>query len=561
MDTKRLVIFIVFSISIIYLWQMWLEQNAPPVAAVSTSTGAQPQMVDGATAAAPADDGTQKLHSGDRIRVVTDVLNVELDTVGGDIRQAILPKYGANQNPSKPFQLLDEGRQHVYITQAGLLGEGLPDHEFRFAKPVGDFRLKDGQDKLSVDFRAVTASGVEVIKHVRFSRGSYLVNIDYEIINRSPVALKPSAYFRLVRDGKSPELESKMASKFTGPAVFTDQDKFHTLAFDDVADGSATYNKRPDNGWVGMVQHYFAAAWLLNQPPAADGAVRSVCKPNGCDVTIKKREKSLLVKGQSYDDLYSVTVTVGGGEIAPGQSRTIGLPLFIGPQDSNVFAASPISDLAPELELTKDYGWVTFLAAPLFWVLQQIQKVISNWGWAIVALTVVIKAVLYPLSAAGYKSMANMKKMAPKLQAIKESCGDDKMKYQQAMMELYKTEKINPLGGCLPILVQIPVFFALYSVLLSAVELRQAPFMLWINDLSSPDPYFVLPVLMAVTMYLQTFLNPPPTDPMQAKMMKFMPIAFSVMFFFFPVGLVIYYLVNNLLSMLQQWYVNTKYGV
>lgn len=555
MDSKRLIVFVIFSFSLIYLWQMWQQENLPPAIAVTSGNG-QPAT---STTAAPVTEGTQQLVRGQRIRVTTDVLDVELDTAGGDIRQAQLPRYGTIESPDKPLQLLDEGREHVYFTQSGLLGPGLPDHEFRFDRPAGKFQLQPGQDKLSIDFRAVAANGVEVVKTLTFSRGSYLVNVDYQISNRSPQALKPAAYFRLVRDSKAPSSENKWASKFTGPAQFTEQDKFKTLQFDDIAEGKAEYNRRPDNGWVGMVQHYFAAVWLLNQQPAADGSTRSVCKTQGCEVTIKKRD-SLAVGGKTHDDLYSVTVTVQAGEIPPGQMRSVGLPLFLGPQDSKIFAASPVKELAPELELTKDYGWVHFLAAPLFWVLLQIQKVISNWGWAIVTLTVLIKLVLWPLSDASYKSMANMKKVAPRMQAIKEQCGDDKLKYQQAMMELYKTEKINPLGGCLPILLQIPVFFALYAVLLSAVELRQAPFMLWITDLSSPDPYFVMPVLMAVTMYLQTFLNPPPSDPLQAKMMKFMPIIFSVFFFFFPVGLVIYYLVNNLLSMLQQWYVNKKYA-
>lgn len=559
----------IFSLALIYLWNEWQVSHAPQAAA-TTAQNANGTPSATPEAGKPAPEMPQLL-VGDRIQVKTDVLQLELNTIGGDIRQAHLLKYGSLRDvglldftephdASKPFQLFDDGKEHLYIAQTGLVGGDLPSHNILFTTKAKQYELASGQDKLSVEFTAKTASGIEVIKRLTFSRGSYVVDVDYQIINNTTAALNPRAYFRLLRDGKDPAKESSMVSTFTGPVTYTAQDKFHKLAFSDIAKDKAEFNHKPDNGWVGMVQHYFASAWLLNQAPAQDGAIRSICKTQACELEIKRLEKGQFANNKTFDDVYSAAVLVNVGAIAPGKTGTISMPLFMGPEDARVFASAPLKDIAPELNLVKDYGWATFIASPLFWLLLQVQKVISNWGWSIVVLTIIIKAALYPLSAAGYKSMANMKKLAPKLASLKDQFGDDKMKYQQAMMEMYKTEKINPLGGCLPILIQIPVFFALYSVLSASIEMREAPFIFWIHDLSVRDPYFVLPVLMAVTMYLQTFLNPPPTDPMQAKMMKIMPIAFSVMFFVFPVGLVVYYLVNNILSMLQQWWVNKQYG-
>lgn len=573
MDIKRLVLSMIFSLSLIYLWQQWQVSHAPqvdPNTAAAQSANGTPVAANSPDQNKPSAE-TNQLLKGDRIHVKTDVFNVEIDSVGGDIRQAHLLKYGSLRqvgtfefkephDASQPFQLLDEGKEHLYIAQTGLIGGDLPSHNVLFTAKNTQYQLLDGQDQLTVDLTATTASGVEVLKRLTFTRGSYVVNVEYQIVNKTAAALTPRAYFRLLRDGKDPVKESSMVSTFTGPVLFTEQDKFHKLNFADIAKNKVEFNRKPDNGWFGMVQHYFATAWLLNQAPGQDGAIRSLCKTQGCELDIKKLEKPLLVNNKTFDDVYSAGAIVNMQAIVPGKTGSISMPLFIGPEDAHVFASAPLKDLAPEFKLVKNYGWATFIASPLFWLLLQVQKVISNWGWSIVVLTIIIKAALYPLSAAGYKSMANMKKLAPKLAALKDQFGDDKMKYQQAMMEMYKTEKINPLGGCLPILIQIPVFFALYSVLSASIEMREAPFIFWIHDLSVRDPYFVLPVLMAITMYAQTFLNPPPTDPMQAKMMKIMPIAFSVMFFVFPVGLVVYYLVNNILSMLQQWWVNKQYG-
>jgi YidC/Oxa1 family membrane protein insertase len=321
-----------------------------------------------------------------------------------------------------------------------------------------------------------------------------------------------------------------MVPTFFGFAWFTNEDKFHKVTFSDVDKYKQAFNKKATDGWIALVQHYFMAAWL----PAA-GVSR--------EFRIRKLENGL----------YSAAVIVGAGTVAPGATGTVRMPLYVGPQEQDKLA-----DLAPGLDLSIDYGWLTIIATPLFWLLSWIYQWVGNWGLAIIGLTVIVKAVFYPLSAASYRSMAKMRVVTPKMQKLKDQYGGDRQRLNQAMMELYKTEKINPLGGCLPIMVQIPVFIALYWVLLASVELRHAPFYGWITDLSQPDPFYVLPVLMGATMIIQTWLSPTPPDPVQAKIMKIMPVAFSVFFFFFPAGLVLYWLVNNILSITQQWYITRQ---
>jgi YidC/Oxa1 family membrane protein insertase len=354
---------------------------------------------------------------------------------------------------------------------------------------------------------------------------SYAIEVGYEIRNNGSQPIAPHAYFQLMRDGNPPPGDSMMLPTFTGAAIYTELSKFKKVSFEDIAKGKSDYPKQADNGWAAIVQHYFVAAWLAEGNTPREFYTRAI-----------------------GDGLFAVGLIVPVSEIAPQGSASVKADLYAGPQEQD-----KLSKLAPGLELTVDYGWLTIIAAPLFWVLQWIHQWVGNWGVAIILLTVLIKLIFYPLSAASYKSMAKMRVVAPKLQKLKELYGDDRQRMQQGMLELYKTEKINPLGGCLPILVQIPVFIALYWVLLASVEIRHAPFMLWIQDLSAKDPYYVLPVLMGLSMIVQTRLNPTPPDPVQAKVMKIMPVVFSVFFFFFPAGLVLYWLVNNLLSIAQQW--------
>jgi YidC/Oxa1 family membrane protein insertase len=319
-----------------------------------------------------------------------------------------------------------------------------------------------------------------------------------------------------------------MVSTFTGPAVFSDAEKYQKVTFDEVGSGKAKFVKTADDGWLAMVQHYFVSAL--------------VPKPG-----VSREYYMRKVEGQN---LYQTGVIIPVGEIAPGAAGGSSVTLFAGPQEQNA-----LKKLAPGLDLVVDYGWLTVIAAPIFWALEAIYKLVGNWGWAIVVLTIIIKAIFYPLSAASYKSMAKMKVLTPRLMQLKERFGDDKQRLNQEMMKLYQTEKVNPLGGCLPILVQIPVFIALYWVLLGAVEMRDAPWILWINDLASPDPFYILPVIMIVSMVIQTKLNPTPPDPIQAKVMMAMPFIFGIMFLWFPAGLVLYWVVNNILSIAQQWYI------
>ena len=380
-------------------------------------------------------------------------------------------------------------------------------------------------------------NGVDVIKTYTFKRGSYIVDIGYQIVNSTANPLTGiSAYWSLLRDEAAPDGETKFVHTFTGPAYYTDDSKFETLKFSNVNKGDVSYPENTNNGWVGFIQHYFATLWLLNannhQPVCSNGI--------NCRLSFKPMGNNLVSAG-FLTDLPT---------IASHGTFAVSVPLFAGPEEYSVLTAA-----APHLELTKDYGWVYIFATPLFWLLVKLFGFVQNWGWAIILLTLSVKIVLYPLTRASYISMAKMKALAPKMEQLKAQHGDDRAKLQAAMMQLYKSEKVNPIGGCLPMILQIPVFIGLYWALLSSVELRHAGF-LWIHDLSTPDPYYILPIILAGTMFLQTFLNPPPSDPVQAKMMKIMPIAFSVMFFFFPAGLVLYWLVNNVLSMSQQWYVN-----
>jgi YidC/Oxa1 family membrane protein insertase len=469
------------------------------------------------------------LPRAERVSVRTDTMLVEIDLHGGDLRRVELLQHRDRADPNKNFVLLEESAPRVYVAQSGLAAEALPNHNTVFAAERRTYALEAGQQQVEVPLTATT-SGVRVTKNYVFTRDSYAVKVAMQTHNGTPEPLNPAAYFQLLRDGDPPEGGSKMMPVFSGVEVYTQQDKLHKIALSDIEEGKAEYPKRATDGWIAIVQHYFVAALI-----PAEGVMR--------EFFVRAVDNNLIAGG----------VFVPLGTIEPQQTREATATLYVGPQEHERLKA-----LAPGLDLTIDYGMFRVLAVPLFWVLKEIHDVVRNWGVAIIILTVIIKILFYPLSAASYRSMAKMKVLAPKLQRLKERYGDDRQKMHQAMMELYKTEKINPLGGCLPIVVQIPVFIALYWVLLLSVELRHATFFLWINDLSSPDPYYILPVLMGATMFIQTWLNPTPPDPVQARLMKIMPIAFSVFFFFFPSGLVLYWLVNNILSIMQQWYITRQ---
>lgn len=529
MDHRRLILLLVFSLSLVMLWDGWLKYSRPPVqpAAAAGSTGSTvPTPSAGLAPGAPALPAAQAASAAPRVKVVTDVLRAEISAEGGSIVRLELEKHKATNDRSRGFLLLDDGERHFYAAESGLIGTGLPNHRTTYALPAGEQVLKDGEDSLVLRLEAPEQNGVKVAKVLTFHRGSYLVDVSYEIANAGAEPLKAHAYFQFTRDGKAAEqVEAFGVTTFTGPAFFTDAAKFQKVQFEEIAEGKAKFAKNASDGWVAMVQHYFVGAWL----PAAG---------------VEREFFARKVGG----DLYSAGAILPVSDVAPGASGTAEARLYVGPQEQD-----KLEGIAPGLDLVVDYGWLTVIAAPLFWVLSWLHKLTGNWGWAIILVTVALKAVFFPLSAASYKSMAKMRVLGPRLQRMKELYGNDKAKMQQEMMNLYRTEKINPLGGCLPILVQIPVFIALYWVLLGSVEMRQAPWLGWIQDLSAKDPYFILPIIMGVSMLVQMKLNPTPPDPIQAKVMMAMPVVFTFMFLWFPSGLVLYWVVNNVLSIAQQW--------
>ena len=401
------------------------------------------------------------------------------------------------------------------------------------AKP-GARELADGQNELSVVFESPDLGGVKLVKTWTVKRGDYAIGLKQEVVNTGSAPVNPQLYLQLTRDGNKPAGESSFYSTFTGPAVYTEAKKYHKVDFSDIEKGKTdSIDKSADNGYVAMVQHYFASAWLL---------------PQGMQRDIYARKAG--------NNLYSVGQITHIGQIEPGQSKAVEARLFVGPQIEKTLEA-----IAPGLELVKDYGWVTILAKPLYWLLDKLHSFIGNWGWSIVALVLLLKIAFYWLNAKAYASMAKMKAINPRIQEMRERLKDKPQQMQQEMMRIYREEKVNPMGGCFPIIIQIPVFIALYWVLLSSVEIRNAPWIGWIHDLSVPDPFFILPIVMTLSSLLQTALNPAPPDPMQAKMMWIMPLMFSVMFFFFPAGLVLYWCTNNILSIAQQWIINTRMGV
>jgi YidC/Oxa1 family membrane protein insertase len=536
MDSFRLFAAMVFAVSVFLLFDAWNKERSPQppspdqAAQRSDLPMPSPTLPPGTVApTAPTNNtapvATPAAGNLPPIIVRTDVLIAEIDPVGATLRRLEFSQHRDKLDKSKNFVLFQKDAVHTYLAQSGLIGDELPNHTTAYSSPATNYELREGSDELVVNLTASGTKSVGVTKTLTFHRGSYVVDEVYQIANRGTVEIKPFAYFQLVRDGTPAAGDSKMVPTYTGAAIYTDQSKFKKIAFSDIDKGKADYPKHATDGWIAVVQHYFLAALI----PTGDVA----------------REFYTRALGSG---LYTAGVIVPSGNIAPGTSATVGVRLYAGPQEQDKLAK-----LSPGLNLTVDYGWLTIIATPLFWVLSAIQKWTNNWGVSIILLTVIIKLIFFPLSAASYRSMAKMRVMAPKMQKLKEQYGDDRQRLHQAMIEMYKTEKINPLGGCLPIVVQIPVFIALYWVLLASVELRNAPFIWWIKDLSAQDPYYILPVLMGATMIIQTYLNPTPPDPVQAKVMKIMPVAFSVFFFFFPAGLVLYWLVNNILSIAQQW--------
>ncbi len=560
-DIRRTILWAVFGFSLVMLWDQWqlhngrkatffpapvsVEQasnNAPAAAPAATplpavNTAALPQ-----TGAVPNAAPSTK---SERIEVSSDVLKVTFDTEGGSLVRAELLQHKDAQSPGQNVVLLDDSKERVYMAQSGLIGgpnnQAWPTHKTPMVFS-GSKTLKDGEDSLIVRFESPEVGDLQLVKTYTFQRGSYTVSVQHDILNTSGATVSPQLYVQLLRDGNKLEGESAFYSTFTGPAIYTSQKKYQKVEFSDIEKGKAEFEKQTSQGYVAMVQHYFVSAWLLDDAQQRDNFARKV-----------------------DNNLYSVGMVAPLPAIAAGAKLSQTARLFMGPQEEKNLEAT-----YPGLELVKDYGWLTILSKPLFWLLYELYRFIGNWGWSIVALVVVLKAAFYWLNAQAYRSMGKMKAINPKIMEMRERLKDNPQQMQMEMMKIYREEKVNPLGGCLPILVQIPFFIALYWVLLSSVEMRNAPWVGWVHDLAAPDTAFgvwfgvpigLLPILMTATSLLQTWLNPTPPDPIQAKMMWFMPLAFSIMFFFFPAGLVLYWLSNNILSIAQQWMINRQLGL
>jgi len=533
MDTRRLVLFVIFSMSILMLWDAWQRQHepvapAPQVQGSNIADNSVPSVSASKSPAAPAQlptDSEYKLLTAQRISVTTDLYKADIETSGGDLRRLELLKHRAADSEKSNFILLDDAAKPMtYVAQTGLIGANLPTHKALFTSSASQFQMQPDQDTLEVRLNW-SNNGISVDKIYTFHRNRYAIDVNYEIKNATENAITPAVYYQIVHDDKSNQ-GSMLMPTFTGGAYYSEATKFKKLKFADMSKESLKFESK--DGWVGLLQHYFVSAWIPK-----DGLVRE------------------FYSKKLTDDIYMIGTKSALTTIAPGASLIVPARLFSGPQTKNDLIAT-----APGLEYTVDYGFLTVVASPLFWLLSKIHALVNNWGVAIILLTLLIKASFYKLSATSYRSMAQMRELAPRLQVMKEKFGDDRAKMQAAMMELYKKEKINPMGGCLPILVQIPVFISLYWMLLGSVELRHAPFFGWIQDLSAIDPFYILPILMGATMIIQTRLNPKPADPLQAKVMTWMPVVFSIFFFFFPAGLVLYWLVNNVLSIAQQWHIN-----
>ena len=552
MDIRRTILLMIFAFSLLMLWNNWQVYQTgsslfgeTPATSSSTNnsqgSGATGQSTAGAvpagqlpnqaanTVQAPAP--VAPIPAPDQVvEITTDVLKVTFDLNGAQMIRAELLKYPSKSDPQQATVLLEQNGGRTYVVQTGVVGPpgtSYPSHLVPFKKVSTETTLQG--ENLVVQFVG-ESGGVKVTKTFTFTRGKYVIDVQHDVENLTESAITPSVYLQITRDGDDPADTSSFYHTFTGPAVYSEQEKFQKVSFSDIAKKDGTYIKSADNGWFAMIQHYFVTAWV---PP--QGVLRTY------DIA------------QVGENLYAVRSIEGIGNIGPGATSTMKSSLWVGPQDQDALEA-----LAPGLDLVVDYGWLTIIAKPLFILMTWLHDLLGNWGWTIVALTVLIKAVFYPLSAASYRSMAKMKQVAPRLQALKEKFGDDRQKLNTAMMEMYRNEKINPLGGCLPIVVQIPVFISLYWVLLASVEMRGAPWVLWVDDLSARDPLYILPVIMMATMFLQIKLNPTPPDPMQARVMMIMPLVFGGFMFFFPAGLVLYWVVNNILSIAQQWYITQK---
>ena len=596
-DIRRTVLWVIFGFSMVLLWDQWQVFNGhkatffpspAPVASQASAQGAGvpptgttsasntgnnamagansgvPSGVPAPIGGAPTNAATTLSAAGnipvqdsavqkrEIIQLTTDVLKVDFDTEGGNVVRTEFLKHADVNRVGHNVVLLDNSAERIYMAQTGLIssvpGVNLPTHKTTMTARPGARSLKGKDKTISLVFESAPQDGVQLIKTFTFKAGDYAIDVKHDIVNLSKQDVMPQLYYQLVRDGNKPVGESSFYSTFTGPAIYTEAKKYQKAEFTDIKKKKLDIETQSSTGYVAMVQHYYASAWVL-----PDGLLRNISMD------------AVDIGARMPDCCYRATLIAPLEAIAPGKTKSVSATLFAGPQEEHELEA-----IYPGLELVKDYGWLTILAKPLYWLLNKLNNLLNNWGWSIVALVVLIKAAFYWLNAHAYKSMAKMKAINPKIMDMRERLKDNPQQMQVEMMKIYREEKVNPLGGCLPIAIQIPVFIALYWVLLSTVEMRNAPWVLWIHDLAAPDtslgiwfgvPIGILPIVMTLTTVLQTALNPAPPDPMQAKLMWIMPLAFSVMFFFFPSGLVLYWITNNVLSIAQQWVINTRMGV
>ncbi len=555
MDNQRFLLVLALGLILFMIYQAWQDeqqraaapqpmsaptapaksgQPAPPPQAAQRgevpAVPAPPQESPAAAAAQTPSEPQTALTPGTRLQISTDLFEVTIDAAGGDLRELKLRKYPVSvEQPNTPFVLFtDDPARDVYVAQSGLIGSGqhYPTHRTVYSADVQRYALAEGQAELKVPLHWQAPDGVRYTKLYTFYRNRYLIDIDFVVENTTSAPWQGYLYRQFRRHYIEPSHGWFSLPTYTGGAIYTPEEKYEKVKFSAMRE--KPLERDVTGGWLAMLQHYFVGAWMPG-----------------------KEQRDRFYSNALSDNIYTFGIKdLAPTTIAPGQSAHLRATLYAGPKEHD-----RLTKLAEGMELTVDYGWLTVISGPLFSLLKFIHRWVGNWGWSIIVLTLLIKLAFYPLSAASYKSMAHMKRMQPKMQSLRERFGHDRQRMNQAMMEMYKKEKINPLGGCLPIAIQIPVFIALYWVLLESVELRQAPFIFWIKDLSIKDPYFVLPILMGVSMFVQQQLAPAQLDPMQRKLMHALPVVFTIFFLAFPSGLVLYWLVNNVLSIAQQWHI------
>ena len=547
MDTRRSILWMIFVFSLFMIWNSWMTYNNPPApqlteqeqqevqareAQLATPSSIPSSATDSGSSqqVAMSDSNSSPTAEQDIVRVQADFFTILFDTKGAQIVGAKLHLSRPEDPDTAQDVVLLDNNQNIYTVQSGLVGPAgtnFPNQNTLFRMVSNETEMTG--DSLDVVFEA-ESDGIKLTRTYTFNRSSFKIDVNDSVSNIGTEPQTPSIYLQITRDQHEPPGGTYFYKTFSGFAMYTDQERFEKISFSDIDKGNATHASQTNDGWISFIQQFFVTAWVPEEGKERFYDVRKIS-----------------------NNLYAINSVEPLGTVQPGATVSSSAQLWVGPQDQK-----QLSEISTGLDLVVDYGWLTIIAKPMFNFMTWLHSFIGNWGWTIVVLTIIIKIVLYPLSAASYRSMARMKNVGPRMQALKEQFGDDRQKLNTAMMELYRNEKINPMGGCLPIVLQIPIFLTLYRVILASVELRGAPWILWIQDLAVADPYFILPAIMTATMFLQFRLNPTPPDPMQARIMMIMPLVFGAMMFMFPAGLVLYWVVNNILSIAQQQFITKR---